>query len=52
MYVAMGGWGTGSSHQQVPDSRKTRGSQDPMGMRFAEMPNTGEGEPVETISIG
>ena len=47
-------WGVESwgSHQQVPDARKTKVSQNPMGMRLAEMPNKGEGEPVETISIG
>jgi len=47
-----GGWGTGGSHQQVLDARKARGFQDPIGMRLAEMPNKGEGEPVETISRG
>ena len=47
-----GGWGTGGSHQQVPDARKARGSQDPTGMRLAEMPNKGEGEPVEILSKG
>jgi len=34
------------------EGRKARGSQDPTGMRLAEMPNKGEGEPVETISRG
>ena len=29
---------------------KTRGSQDSKGIRLAEMPNKGEGEPVEAIS--
>lgn len=48
----MGGWGTVDSHQKVPDARKTRGSQDPTGMRLAEMLNKGEGEAVETISRG
>jgi hypothetical protein len=28
------------------------GSQDPVGMRLAEMPNKGEGDPVETVSRG
>jgi hypothetical protein len=42
-----GGWGTGVSNQKVPDSRKARGSQDPTGMRLVEMPNKGEGEPVD-----
>ena len=46
------GWGIGSSHQQVPDARKARGSQDPTGMTLAEIPNKGEIEPVETISSG
>jgi hypothetical protein len=46
------GWGTGDSHQQFPDARKARGSQDPTGIRLAEMPNKGEGEPEETISRG
>jgi len=50
-YVVMG-VGNLDSHQQVPDARKTRGSQDPTGMRLAEMPNKGEGEPVKTISRG
>jgi hypothetical protein len=40
------------SHQQVPDARKARSSQDPTGMIFPEMPNKGEGEPVESISRG
>jgi hypothetical protein len=44
-------WGTGGSHQQVPDARKARGSQDTTGMRLVEMPNKGERELVETISI-
>jgi len=26
-----GGWATGGSYQQVPDTRKARGSQDPIG---------------------
>jgi hypothetical protein len=46
-----GGQGTRGSHQQVPDARKAKGSQDPTGMRSAEMPNKGEGEPVETTSL-
>jgi len=40
------------SHQQVPDARKARGSQHPVGMRLAEMPNKAEGETVETIARG
>jgi hypothetical protein len=43
---------TGGSHQNVPGASKARGSQDPTGMRLAEMPNKGEGELVETISKG
>lgn len=34
-----------------PDARKARGSQDPTGMRLAEITNKGKGEPVENISI-
>jgi hypothetical protein len=45
----MGG-GAGGSHQQVPDVRKARSSQDLTGVRLAEMPNKGDGEPLETIS--
>ena len=45
-----GGWEQESNHQQVPDARRARTSQDTMGMRLAEMPYKGEGEPVETIS--
>jgi hypothetical protein len=44
--------GTGGIHQIVPDARKSRDSQNAMGMRLAEMFNKGEGEPVETISRG
>ena len=46
------GWGTEGSHQKVPDARKARGSQNPTGMTLAEMPNTGVGELVKTISRG
>jgi hypothetical protein len=45
-------WGTGGSHQKVPDARKARGSQDPVGIALAEVPNKGESEPVETTSRG
>ena len=45
-------WGTGGSHQKVPDARKARVFQDPKGLRLAEMPNKGEGESVENISRG
>jgi hypothetical protein len=43
---------TGDRHQKFTDVRKARGSQDPVWMRLTEMPNKGEGEPVETISRG
>ena len=45
-----GGQGTRGSHQQVPDARKAKGSQGPIGMRLAEMPNKVDGEPVKNIS--
>jgi hypothetical protein len=35
---------------KVPDASKARGSQNPMGMTLAEIPNKGERKPVETIS--
>lgn len=44
--------GNGGNHQQVPEARKVRGSQDPTGVTLAEMLNKREGEPVETISRG
>jgi hypothetical protein len=47
-----GRWGTEGSPQQIPDARKARGSQNPTGMILAEMPNTGVGELVKTISRG
>jgi hypothetical protein len=47
-----GGWGTGANNQKVPDARKARASQNPMGMTLAEIPNKGEKEPIETISRG
>jgi hypothetical protein len=34
-------WKTEGSHQKVPEARKERGSQEPMGMT-AEIPNKGE----------
>jgi hypothetical protein len=46
------GWGTGGSHQKVPDARKARHSQDPMEMTLDEIPNKGKGEPVEIIYKG
>jgi hypothetical protein len=42
----MGNWG---SHQQVTDARIARGFQIPTGMKLDEMPNKGEGEPLETL---
>jgi hypothetical protein len=48
----MGHGELGGSHQNVPDARKARDSQDPTEMTLAEIPNKGEGEPVETISRG
>ena len=45
-----GGWGTGISHQEVPDTRDPRGFQDPTGITLAKIPNKGEIEPVESIS--
>jgi hypothetical protein len=47
-----GGWGTGDSYQKVPDARKARGSQDPMGMRLAQVLKKREIEHIETISRG
>ena len=46
------GIGGGGRHQQVPDARKARSSQDLTGVTLAEIPNKGEGEPVETITRG
>jgi hypothetical protein len=45
-------WGVGKrgSHQKVPDARKVRGLQDPVGMTLAEIPKRVEIESVETIS--
>jgi hypothetical protein len=42
----------GGSNQKAPDARKARAFQDPTGVKFAEIPHKGEGEPVETISRG
>ena len=47
-----GGLGVASSHQKVMDDRKARGSQDPTGMKLAEIPNKVEREPIDTISNG
>lgn len=44
-----GGCGKGDRHQQFPDVRKARASQDSVRIRFAEMPNKREGEAIETI---
>jgi hypothetical protein len=38
--------------QKVPDARKARGPQNPMGMILAEIPNKREREPVETMWRG
>jgi hypothetical protein len=46
------GWGTGYSNQKVPDAKKARAFQDPMGMTLAEISHKGEGEAVKTISRG
>jgi hypothetical protein len=48
----MGEWETGGSNQKVPDARKVRTSQGPSGMTLAEIPNKGEGEPIEILSRG
>jgi hypothetical protein len=44
--------GTGGSNQKVPDARKARASQDPMGITLAKITHKGEVEPVKTISRG
>ena len=46
------GKGPGHTNNKVPDTRKARASQDPMGMTLAEIPYKGEGEPIKTISRG
>ena len=43
------GIGNRGNQQKVPDVKKARGSQDPMGITLAEIPNKGEREPVETL---
>jgi hypothetical protein len=43
------GYGEPGSHQEVPDARKARGSYDPTGMRIAEIPKKGVGQPVEIL---
>jgi hypothetical protein len=48
----MGDGDLGGSNQKVPESRKARASQYPMGMTSAEIPHKGKGEPVKTISTG
>jgi hypothetical protein len=35
------------SYQKVPDARKARTSQDPMGITLAEITHKGDGEPVD-----
>ena len=50
--VAVWAWETGGSHYKVPGGRKARGSQDPVGITLAEIPNQGDRESVETICRG
>ena len=45
----MGECGTGGSHQEIPDARTVRESQDPMKMTIAKPFNEKEGKPVEII---
>jgi len=40
--VYSGRWGSEVSLQKVPDARKARGYQDPVGMTLAEILNKGE----------
>jgi hypothetical protein len=47
-----GGWGAGDSHQKIPDARKARGSQHPMGLALAEILNKEVRESIETIFRG
>jgi hypothetical protein len=42
--------GNRGSHQKVPDASKTRDSEAPKRMTFAEIVKKGEKEPVEAIS--
>jgi hypothetical protein len=42
----------GCSHKKVSDARKAKGSQDILGRILSEVPNKGEGEPVEIIFRG
>jgi hypothetical protein len=44
-----GEWGTGVSNQIVSNTKEESSSQDPKRMKLTEMPNKGQGEPVETI---
>ena len=37
--------------RKVPDTRHARGSQDPMGLTLAKIPNRGKTEPEETTSV-
>jgi hypothetical protein len=48
----MGNWRWRGSQHKVPDTRKARRFQDPIGITLAEIPNKAEIEPVETISRG
>jgi len=45
----MGNLGVATSKSQMPGKQETPRN---LGMALAEMPNKGEGEPVETISRG
>ena len=43
-----GGRGNIGSNQKVPDTRKAKASQEPIGMTLAEIPHKGERELVES----
>ena len=45
-----GRWGTSSSLKKVPDAKKARGFQDPVGITLAEIPTKGEKEPKRLYS--
>ena len=47
-YVAVKVWGV--PHYKVPETWDVTGSQDSVGVTLAEMPNSGEMEPKETMS--
>jgi hypothetical protein len=44
--MGIGNWG---SHKRVPDARKGRGSQAPVGVTLVEIPNKVERESVKII---